>query len=109
MRPSDELRQLRRRREDEALAERLPRAPDPGNPTLLAQTTVVTSYPTAAQAVYAVQGAATGGAEGEGLPVVLTPGGSPFYAANLGSAVPPQGTFVLCTLIGPRWTFRYDG
>jgi hypothetical protein len=109
MHADDELRQLRRRREDEALARRSPRAPDPGNPTVLARTTVVSAYPTSPQSVYAVQAVATGGAEGEGLPVMLTPGGASFFAANLGSAVPPQGSDVLCTLIGSRWTFRYDG
>jgi hypothetical protein len=32
-----------------------------------------------------------------------------FYALNVGTAVPPAGTTIVCHAVGGRWAFRYDG
>ena len=84
--------------------------PPDSSVTLVAITTVLTSYPTAASAYFAmipceIAGAATEGAS----PAFNQISGASFTALNLGSAVPPQGTYVLCHGAGGRWTFRYDG
>ena len=35
--------------------------------------------------------------------------GNTFFALNLGTAIPPQGTPIVATFVGNRWVFRYDG
>jgi hypothetical protein len=80
-----------------------------GPPSLLASTTTFRIYPTTAQCFYACLPLALFGAEVEGGPGITTAGAAPFYALNLGGAIPPPGTQVVSTLVGNRWVFRYDG
>jgi hypothetical protein len=82
--------------------------PGLGSPSLLAITTTLSSYPTAAQSYFACLPAALLGLEVEGGPGSVAPGPSPFFALNLGGTVPPSGTKVLATFVGNRWVFRYD-
>ena len=85
------------------------RAPTFGSPSLVARTQVVTTYPSSAQRFYACVPQTVLGAEVEGGPATFSPGSATFFALNLGSAVPPAGTYVLATFVESRWVFRYDG
>lgn len=105
---SDEATVLRRRVDD--LQSLLDRLPDPaaGPPSLLLKTVAVTSYPAAAGVVYGVQAVRPSGNEVEGATPGFTALTGVFYATNLGSKVPPVGTYVLGACVGGRWVFRYD-
>ena len=105
----DEAERLRIR--DDAIAGGLSAAPylaDPGTPCLVAQTTKVSTYPTSAQNFFACSPVVVLGAEVEGARATLTALSPIFYALNLGSAIPPQGTDVVASFVGNRWVFRYD-
>ena len=106
----DEAKRLRNRdaaRADEA--QRLVLAPTIGAPCLVARTKVIQSYPNVAAAYYACESQTVTGAEVEGGPATITTDGDTFYALNLGTVAPPQGTPIVTTFIGNRWVFRYDG
>ncbi len=79
-----------------------------GTPSLLAQTKVVTAYPTTPQCYFACQPLALLGQEVEGAPGAVSPSPVTFFALNLGTSVPPIGTQVVVTFVGNRWVFRYD-
>lgn len=105
----DDAKRLRVR--DDAIAGDLSAAPylaDPGTPCHVAQTTRVSTYPTAARSFFACSPVAVLGAETEGGPATLTSLTPIFYALNLGGAIPPQGTDVIASFVGNRWVFRYD-
>ncbi len=76
---------------------------------MVAQTKSISSYPTAANRFFACAPAGVLGPEVEGGPGTVSTTGSTFFALNLGTAVPPSGTNVLCTYTRYRWVFRYDG
>jgi hypothetical protein len=81
-----------------------------GAVAVLAQTTSVSAYPTAANVVYACSPVSVDGQETEGAAVSFSVDQSrTFYALNLGSQVPPPGTKLIAHACGGRWTFRYDG
>jgi hypothetical protein len=106
----DEAKRLRDRdaiRADEA--KRLVLAPTFGAPCLVARTKVIQSYPIVAAAYYGCESQTVIGTEVEGGPATITTDGDTFYALNLGSVVPAQGTPIVTTFIGNRWVFRYDG
>lgn len=67
------------------------------------------TYPVAAQSVFACAVQVVGGPETEGAAGTLTLTSATIYAYNLGAAVPPPGTALLAVQVGDRWTFRYDG
>jgi hypothetical protein len=105
----DELVTLRRRLEP--LERQIKnRNPDnfPGAHASVLQTTTVGTYPTAAASAFGVKRVKVTAALSEGAPVTLAAEGFVFYALNLGSAVPPSGTFVLATQASGKWVFRYD-
>ena len=79
-----------------------------GTATILGQTFTETTYPVSASRVYAIHPASPGGDEEENAVGSVTAGTGTIYAANLGSAVPPSGSNVVCFAIGSRWAFRYD-
>jgi hypothetical protein len=91
---------------DEATRDAPPRAA--GSRSVVATTTTVTTYPTAAARFYAVTPQAVLGAETEGGSGSVSALSGTFYALNLGGTVPPNGTQVLCTFVEYRWVFRYD-
>ena len=106
----DEAKRLRDR--EAALRDdlsRRDRPPSLGSPSLVVQTRTLNTYPTAAQRFYACVAQTVLGAEVEGGPGNFTPGPASFYALNLGSSIPPVGTYVLATFVESRWVFRYDG
>jgi hypothetical protein len=74
-------------------------------------TTVVETYPTSAGVMYAVLEQIVTGSEVEGAtPTVTTASGAlTFFALNLGTAIPAEGTQLVVHSTGGRWTFRYDG
>ena len=80
-----------------------------GAPSLVAQTTTITSYPSAARQFYACRAQTVLGKEVEGGAGTLTPNPSLFLALNLGTVVPPVGTTILATFVDSRWVFRHDG
>jgi len=78
--------------------------------TLLVQTVTITTYPTVAKSIYAVKTITATGPETEGGTVTLSGvTGDPFFATNLGSAIPPTGTPTVANLIGGQWVFIYNG
>jgi hypothetical protein len=88
---------------------RVPIAED-GSVAILAQTTVITSYPTVAGAFYACTPLMVDGQETEGATANFTAyGDRTIYALNLGKTIPPAGTKVIAHACGGRWTFRFDG
>ena len=80
-----------------------------GTPSLVAQTKAVQSYPTTAQKFFACVPQTVLGKEVEGGAGTLSPDPATFFALNLGTAIPPVGTFILVTFVESRWVFRYDG
>ena len=108
MSSEDEIRALRRRHDD--LKNSIPDQPVyvGDNPTVLALTTTLQTYPTDAQCFFACQILSLLGAESEGGSGIVVPGSGTFFALNLGSTIPPSGTQVLASFVGNRWVFRYD-
>ena len=81
-----------------------------GAVAILAQTTVVKNYPTAAGAYYACTPLQVDGPEVEGAEATFTSSGArTINAFNLGQGIPPVGTKVIAHACGGRWTFRFDG
>ena len=80
-----------------------------GAPCLVARTKALTSYPAVAAAYYGCESQTVTGAEVEGGAATIATDGDTFFALNLGTAIPPQGTGVVCTFVGNRWVFRFDG
>ena len=106
----DEAKRLRIR--DEALLDGWNRSdphPSFGSPSLVANTKTIQTYPTTAQKFYACVPQTVLGKEVEGGAGVLTPGQATFFAFNLGTATPPEGTSILATFVESRWVFRFDG
>lgn len=79
-----------------------------GRVSLLARTRSVGSYPSAALKVYSCEILHVMGAETEGATPTKYPTGVYIFAANLGTAVPAQGTEVLLTYQPHTWTFQHD-
>lgn len=110
MNAHDETRTLRRRLTgvEQALAAR-------GAPTavaseaLVGRTTAVDTYPTVARAYYAMQPVRITGRIGEGIVPTLTAGGSVFYAMNVGTAIPDEGTDLVVSMAGGRFVFGCNG
>lgn len=107
------LDEARRLRDREATflddLSRRDRVPSFGSPSLIVQTRTLRMYPTAAQRFYACVAQTVLGTEVEGGLGNFTPGPATFFALNLGSSIPPVGTYVLATFVESRWVFRYDG
>ena len=81
-----------------------------GSVAILAQTTVVSVYPTTAGAFYACTPLLADGPETEGASASFASSGArTIYALNLGTGVPPVGTKLIAHACGGRWTFRFDG
>lgn len=85
--------------------------PDPSGclQPILVQTVTKTSYPTAAASYFAVQQVEPGGTEGEGNTATLTAISGVFYCLNVGSAIPPVGTYLIAIPSGGRWVINYRG
>jgi hypothetical protein len=84
--------------------------PPDGSAAVLAKTTMVTTYPSTPGAFYACLPQEIDGNETEGGTATYTASSStPFFAWNAGTAIPPQGTLLVCHAVGGRWVFRYDG
>jgi hypothetical protein len=81
--------------------------------SILAVTYQYLAYPNVPNVFYAVHLTEVDGTETEGgaatyvQPTALRVW--PIYALNLGTAVPPQGTEVICSYVGGRLCFRFDG
>ena len=106
----DEAKRLRIR--DEALLDgwnRSDQHPSFGSPSLVALTKKIQTYPTTARKFYACEPQTVLGKEVEGGAGTLTPGQATFFAFNLGTAIPPEGTPILATFVESRWVFRHDG
>lgn len=87
---------------------RSPAPPPDGARSLLVMTTVDQSYPTTAGVFYAVFETDVTGPETEGAIPAFSAGTQFFFALNMGSGIPPQGTVVLAESQGGIWCFRYD-
>lgn len=95
-----------------AFADRSETTPADDGISFVGLTTTTGSYPTDPSAVYMVipQEIDCGDDEGDSASFSNdSPGGTPVPAINVGTAVPPQGTLVLCHCAGGRTCFRYDG
>jgi hypothetical protein len=105
---AEEIRILRRRHDELVASVSAPLAYASGAPAMLALTTTLSTYPTAAQSYFACLPLTLLGTEVEGGPGTVTPGSATFFALNIGSTIPPAGTQVFTTFVGNRWVFRYD-
>ena len=78
---------------------------------MLVQTAVAPGgvYPTVAQAEYYCLPAASTNLISEGTALTAVLGSVGFLAINVGSAIPPMGTFRVATLAGTKHTIQYDG
>lgn len=72
-------------------------------------TTKVTTYPTVAQSFYAAFPVTIGGTEGEGSAFTKTPDTTPIYVANIGTAIPPVGTYLVANPVDGRAVVAYYG
>jgi hypothetical protein len=82
--------------------------PDAGV-SIVGITAAVSSYPAVAGSFYAIHPAEVDGDPTEGgAATYVDDTSSVFYAYNLGSGVPPQGTRVICHYSGGRWTFLFN-
>ena len=80
-----------------------------GGLSVLVQTFAETTYPTDANAFYAMHPVEVDGPEGEGDAATFTADETrTLYAYNLGSAVPPVGTIVIAHLRSGRWVFTFN-
>lgn len=76
--------------------------------TFVGVTTAVTTYPSAANAFYAVLQSTIGGDETEGAAfTMVSPPDRIVFACNLGSKPPPVGSEVLVFSVQNRWVFFY--
>ncbi len=75
------------------------------------QTAKLATYPTKAASYFYVQEMIVGGLEMEGGPFTLGSNSLPFYAANIGSALPPVGTSLRAEHdeTSGRWLIAYYG
>lgn len=106
----DDADRLRLRQDDADIAASLnPGVVAHGAPCFVGKTTTVATYPASAATYFAMLAVTVTGTETEGGSGILTAGTDVTYALNLGTAIPPSGTYVICTLVDYRWTFRYDG
>lgn len=67
------------------------------------------TYPTTPRAFYLVSIQTVLGPEGEGLPGQLIDTGEIKLAMNIGTVVPPIGSYVVVSLVRFKWVFRYSG
>lgn len=108
MHSEEELR-LRRRDDDaeDDVSQASPSAAG-GSLSVLGTTSVAASYPTIAGRFYVITINQILGTESEGATATFANQPGTIAAYNLGSAVPPLGTTVICTYVPHRWVFRYD-
>lgn len=86
-------------------------SPTDAGRALLCQTTSDGDYPATAGGFFAVVEVEVDGTEAEGAGASFTPADHDdlFFAFNLGTTTPPEGTYVICRFVGGHWCFRYDG
>ena len=100
-----------RSRQYEALAD-LDRLPDDqldGSAGFLLVTTTCASYPTAAGSVYCCNPVWLDADDTEGAtPTFTADTGVTIYALNIGTTVPPAGSYVIAVAVGGRVCFRWD-
>jgi hypothetical protein len=83
---------------------------DFGSAALCVITTTVATYPTTAATFYGCNPEVITGTETEGGAATFTADtATVIYALNVGSAIPPSGTKLVCHAVGGRWIFRFDG
>jgi hypothetical protein len=80
-----------------------------GSQALCVVTTLVATYPTTAAVFYACNPVIVTGSEAEGATPSFSADSTVIYALNLGTMIPPLGTYLVAHEAGGRWTFRYDG
>jgi hypothetical protein len=79
-------------------------------PALVIQTTTVSTYPAAAAEYYACNPVQLSGPETEGAtPTFTVDTSTTLFALNLGTQIPPNGTYLVIHGGSGRWSFRYDG
>lgn len=103
----DVERLLRRQDESDDDASRDEGSAGDGTPTFLGKTTTITTYPTTAARFYGVIPQDVTGTDTEGSTGTLTALTGTILALNLGGAIPPSGTAVICFRVDHRWCFVY--
>jgi hypothetical protein len=80
-----------------------------GSSAMLVVTFTQTTYPVAALSTYACHPVTINGGETEGATPTYIPDTTiTLYAVNLGTTIPPPGSYLVVSGAGGRWTFRYD-
>lgn len=77
--------------------------------SMLCVTTSLGNYPVSSPAAFAVQPEEADCDDSEGASATYTDDtDSVFFAINLSSSVPPQGTRFVVHAVGGKWVFRWD-
>lgn len=101
----------RLRQDDEAWDDELARDPGGaapcGSPCVVLKTATQTTYPTTANVWYHCLLVDVTGTQTEGAAATRTDSAKAVQAYNLGSGVPPAGTYVVGCFVPYGWTFRY--
>lgn len=110
MGPGPEAAILRRRADELAAADTRHARAVACAPAMVVVTVKLDTYPTGANSYFACHPVAVSGKEAEGEAVTLTADSTQvLFVENLGTKAPPEGTNILATMSGGRWSMRYDG
>lgn len=96
-------------REIQKAREALDTTPAGKGASMLCVTTSLGSYPTMSPAAFAVVPEECDAEDDEGAAATYTDNtDSTFFAINLGTNVPPQGSRIIVHAVGGRWLFRWS-
>lgn len=108
MRPEDEARLERIRREATAAGLADPRHDEIGAGSFVFKTIQEVAYPAGGLKFYAARRQVVSGVDAEGQPVTLTEIPGTIYVGQLGPATIPLGTVDLAERVGGLWLTRYS-
>jgi hypothetical protein len=100
----------RERHQDlEDAVDRIQTGDDGSTAFMLVKTTTIVTYPTTANRFYGCNPVEADGTQTEGSAATYTADTNQvIYCLNLGTTIPPSGTVVIASMVGGRWSFRYD-
>ena len=81
--------------------------PSEGSGAALLHTFTETTYPTSAGSFYACKIVSIDGTEAEGDTPTFTDEDT-VYAYNVGTTIPPTGSYVVGHAVGGKWVIRWD-
>lgn len=110
MTPDNEARTLRRRMQAvETSMSNVSDGTRVDGASFVGITTTIDTYPTVAQSYFGVFPVRLRGEIHEGTAPDIDTGTNPVLVLNMGTGIPPEGTYVICFNSGGRYTMREDG